>query len=283
MKSNFVLRIPFLIIGFVLCSFAYGQPDQPALTGKKANAVRTDQRIKTDGLLDEEAWKQANVAGDFIMFNPYNGIASKYKTEVRILYDDESLYIGAMMYDDSPDSIYVELGARDDDRINADNFYVEISPFNDGLNGEVFKVTASGVQIDNKLSTGESWEREDTWDAVWESRTAILEKGWSAEIRIPYSALRFSKAAAQLWGINFWREVRRDRETSSWSYVNKEYGSTITHLGELGGLQDITPPLRLSLVPYLSGLTSSWVSAKASPLMQPSFLTSDRCSQMTMC
>jgi len=240
-------------MALISCSLTHGQSDQPELTGRKVNAVRTDQRIRTDGLLDEEAWLQANVAGDFIMYNPYNGIASKYSTEVRVLYDDEALYLGAMMYDDSPDSIFTELGARDDDNINSDNFYVEISPFNDGLNGEVFKVTASGVQIDNKLSTGDSWEREDTWDAVWESRTAILENGWSAEIRIPYSALRFSKGAAQMWGINFWREVRRDRETSSWSFVTKEYGSTITHMGELGGLGDITPPLRLSLVPYVSG------------------------------
>lgn len=243
----------YIITLLIFYSNLHGQNINADLAVRKLDAVRTEQRIRADGLLDEEAWLRANVAGDFIMYNPFNGIASKYNTEVRVLYDDEALYIGAMMYDDSPDSIFTELGARDDDNINSDNFYVEISPFNDGLNGEVFKVTASGVQIDNKLSTGESWEREDTWDAVWESRTAILENGWSAEIRIPYSALRFSKAAAQLWGINFWREVRRDRETSSWSFVTKEYGSTITHLGELGGLQDITPPLRLSLVPYVSG------------------------------
>ncbi len=242
-----------LILALISCSLSNGQPVQPELKGRKVNAVRTDQRIRTDGLLDEESWLRANVAGDFIMYNPYNGISSKYRTEVRVLYDDESLYLGAMMYDDYPDSIFTELGARDDEDVNADNFYVEISPFNDGLNGEVFKVTASGVQIDNKLSTGESWEKEDTWDAVWESRTAILENGWSAEIRIPYSALRFSKGSAQMWGINFWREVRRDRETSSWNFVTKEYGSTITHLGELGGLRDIAPPFRLSLVPYVSG------------------------------
>jgi hypothetical protein len=139
------MRIPVLIMALISCSLTNGQPDQPELTGRKVNAVRTDQRIKADGLLDEKAWLQANVAGDFIMYNPYNGIASKYRTEVRVLYDDEALYLGAMMYDDSPDSIFTELGARDDDNINSDNFYVEISPFNDGLNGEVFKVTASSA------------------------------------------------------------------------------------------------------------------------------------------
>ena len=240
-----------MLLGF--CLIGNAQYNDQDLTGRKLDAVRTDERIRADGLLDEEAWLKANVTGDFIMYNPYNGRPSGYRTEVRVLYNDEALFIGAMMYDDSPDSIFTELGARDDDDINADNFYVEISPFNDGLNGEVFKVTASNVQIDNKLSTGDEWFHEDTWDAVWESRTAILDNGWSAEIIIPYSSLRFSKAAAQMWGINFWREVRRDREVSSWSFVNKEYGATITHLGELGGLKGITPPLRLSLVPYVSG------------------------------
>ena len=172
----------FFSILLVFCPMVNAQFNDQDLTGKILDAVMTDQRIRADGLLDEEAWLKANVAGDFIMYNPYNGIPSGYRTEVRVLYNDEALFIGAMMYDDSPDSIFTELGARDDNDINADNFYVEISPFNDGLNGEVFKVTASNVQIDNKLSTGDEWFHEDTWDAVWESRTAILQNGWSAEI-----------------------------------------------------------------------------------------------------
>lgn len=155
-----IALLVFVLI--ILCSAAGAQNSSPDLAGRQLIALRTDKRIKADGLLDDEAWLRANVAGDFIMYNPYNGVPSKYRTEVRVLYDDEALWIGAMMYDPSPDSIFTELGARDDDNINSDNFYVEISPFNDGLNGEVFKVTASGVQIDNKLSTGESWEREDT-------------------------------------------------------------------------------------------------------------------------
>jgi len=139
LNSYSIMRMQALILALISCSLTNGQSDQPELTARKVNAVRTVQRIMTDGLLNEEAWLQANVAGDFIMYNPYNGIASKYRTEVRVLYDDEALYIGAMMYDDSPDSIFTELGARDDDNINSDNFYVEISPFNDGLNGELIQ------------------------------------------------------------------------------------------------------------------------------------------------
>jgi hypothetical protein len=158
-----------------------------------------------------------------------------------------------MMYDSIPDSIFAELGQRDEGDINADHFWVEISPFNDGLNGEMFKVSASNVQIDNKMTTAESWGHNDTWDAVWHSRTRISEEGWIAELKIPYSALRFPRSASQLWGINFWREVRRVRETSSWNFVTKEFGASIAHMGELAGIRDVKPPLRLSLVPYVSG------------------------------
>lgn len=220
---------------------------------KRAEAVRISGSIQIDGRLDEPYWQGVSAATDFIIYNPQNGVPSANRTEVRLLYDDDALYIGAVMYDSTPDSIFAELGQRDDGDINADHFWVEISPFNDGLNGDMFKVSASNVQIDNKMTTTESWEHSDTWDAVWQSRTSINDEGWIAEIKIPYSALRFPRSAVQLWGINFWREVRRTRETSSWNFVTKEFGSSISHLGEMAGIKDVKPPLRLSLVPYVSG------------------------------
>ncbi len=223
------------------------------LQKKNIVAVRTQTSPKIDGIINEGEWKNAVAASDFVMYAPYSGIPSKYSTEVRVLYDDNALYISAIMYDTHPDSIFLELGSRDAQNLNADHFYIELSPFNDGLNGELFKVSASNVQIDNKLQTSQSFYHDDTWDAVWESKTSITDSGWSAEIRIPYSALRFPKSENQTWGINFWREVRRSRETSSWNYVSKEIGSTIAHLGVMTGIRNIKPPLRLSLTPYLSG------------------------------
>jgi len=245
----------FLILIFSAMDAAVSYGATGARREKRSvTAVRATDRINIDGLLDEPDWSKPVPATDFIIYNPRNGVPSSYRTEVRVLYDDDALYIGAMMFDDQPDSIFTELGQRDKGDINADHFYIEISPFNDGLNGELFKVSASNVQIDNKLTTTDSWGRNpDTWDAVWDSRTAITDKGWIAEIRIPYSALRFAKSTTQLWGINFWREVRRTRETSSWNFVTKEFGSTIAHLGELTGIRDVEPPLRLSFVPYVSG------------------------------
>ncbi|HUW92124.1 MAG TPA: DUF5916 domain-containing protein [Bacteroidales bacterium] len=246
------------IIGILFFTFsgrAAAQERQGIDLQKKIiNAVRADAAPRIDGVPDDEIWQKGALATDFIMYNPYNGISSKYRTEVRILYDDDALYIGAMMFDSAPDSIFTELGPRDADNLNADNFWIEISPFNDGLYGEQFKVYASNVQADIKLNSGEDdYHREDTWDAVWESATGITAEGWYAEIRIPYSALRFPKSENQTWGINFFREVRRTRETSSWSFVTKEYGSSVAHMGGLTGITNVTPPLRLSLIPYVSG------------------------------
>lgn len=247
--------VPVLLLLFFLFINVFGvsATERVQRDRRRAEAFRTEERIHIDGRLEEESWQMPVPASDFIIYNPQNGVPSSFRTEVRVLYDDDALYVGALMFDDRPDSIYTELGQRDKGNINADHFYIEISPFNDGLNGEMFKVSASNVQIDNKLTTTESWNHQDTWDAVWESRTGITDEGWVAEIRIPYSALRFPKAAEQVWGINFWREVRRNRETSSWNFVTKEFGSAIAHLGELTGIRNVKPPLRLSLVPYVSG------------------------------
>jgi hypothetical protein len=225
------------------------------LSTKKTNAVRVGIAPKIDGKLDEEVWQKGMIAGDFIQYTPVSGKPATLRTEVRVLYDDNALYIGAVMFDPNPDSIYTDLGKRDSDRnINADVFGFDICPYNDGINGYSFKISASGVQTDGKQGGGnEPGHNDNTWDAVWQSSASITENGWVAELKIPYSALRFPKTQIQTWGINFWREIRRTREQSSWNYVNKDIGSIYNHLGELGGISDIEPPLRLSLTPYVSG------------------------------
>jgi hypothetical protein len=152
--------------------------------------------------------------------------------------------------------------------INADNFSIELCPYNDGINGFRVKVTAYGVQSDSRIEQfefgmpgggrrgggggmmmagGGGFGSQDNWDAVWESDVKINEKGWVAEFKIPYSALRFPKEEIQTWGINFWREVRRIKEQSSWNYVNRDIGSSINHLGELCEICEVKPPLRLSV------------------------------------
>lgn len=235
---------------------------------KVFEAIRTPVPPKIDGYIDDEAWSLAPVAKDFVQYSPFSGRPASHPTEVRLLYDNEAIYIAAVMFDPNPDSIFVHLGQRDsDNNINADQFHIELSTFNDGINGETFKVSASGVQSDSKARSSAGtmgWGRADmSWDAVWESKVRVTEDGWVAEIKIPFSALRFPKLEEQTWGINFWREIRRYREQSSWSYVNREIGTNFNHLGELRGLSNLIPPLRLSFTPYLSGYIEKYNGEKA--------------------
>lgn len=257
MNLRFILFALFVFYGLIL-NIGTVFP-QAADNDKSLAAVRAIAPPVIDGNIDEGVWNNSNIAGDFVQYSPYGGQLSRLNTEVRFLFDDVAVYIAAVMYDNAPDSIYRHLGRRDNDNdLNADFFYVDISTFNDGLNGETFKVSASGVQSDMKARSSEpgrgEWGRGDkSWDAVWYSSVSINDSGWVAEIRIPYSALRFPSHQVQTWGVNFWREIRRYREISSWNYVDRQAGSTFNHLGEVTNLSDIVPPVRLSFTPYVSG------------------------------
>ncbi|TFH35049.1 MAG: hypothetical protein E4G95_07380, partial [Bacteroidia bacterium] len=266
--SGLIAFITFYILTISVPLHATEGPlkDDSMLARKNMVAVKVSDSPKIDGFLDEPVWQESSLAADFIQYSPLNGKMSDYRTEVRILYDNDAIYIGAIMFDPHPDSIYTQLGPRDsDNNLNADRFSLDISPYNDGINGAQFKVSASNVQTDRPPRSGGDMGHGggDTWDAVWDSKTTITEYGWIAEIKIPYSALRFPKEGKQTWGINFWREVRRTRELSSWNYVDRETGTTFNHLGELSNIVDIKPPLRLSLTPYVSAYLEKYDSEKA--------------------
>lgn len=218
---------------------------------KTLKAFRIQTAPKIDGILNDKAWNDAIIARDFVQMEPYNGQPSSQKTEVKLMYDDNAIYIGAMLYDTAPDSIFSEFSKRDDMGVS-DNFGIHIDPYNDALNAYGFFVNPAGVQRDVKVA--EQRFRDDrSWDAVWESQTLRVDNGWVVEIKIPYSALRFPKKDIQDWGINFFREIKRYREVSTWNFIDKEINGVKTQAGNLEGLENISPPLRLSAVPYLSG------------------------------
>ncbi|MEI7594537.1 MAG: DUF5916 domain-containing protein [Bacteroidota bacterium] len=239
MKSVFTF-----ILVFNFLAFGIAQNSKKSISAEKIS-----ESITIDGVLDEAAWKNAIKATDFVVFEPINASKPKSQTEVSVLYNDNSIFIGAVLYDSAPDSILRELGERDDELINADMFAVALYPFNDGQNDFRFKVSASGVQFDIK-NTSTSYDIQ--WDAVWKSKTRITKDGWIVEIEIPYSAIRFPDSENQTWGINFWRNNRRYRELSSWNYVNNKTDNEGIQVGELININNIKAPLRLSFTPYLA-------------------------------
>ena len=212
-------------------------------------AVRINQPIKIDGLLDEALWAEALPATDFIQNRPKPGPHETHPTEVRVLYDDAAIYVGAVMHDVAADSIPRELTARDNFG-NTDFIGIFLDTYHDQLNGYAFFVTTGGVQMDARYSPagGEDFN----WNAVWESRTALRGTDWVAEMRIPYSAVRFSAADVQRWGLNFMRQRKRDNAAYFWNEVRPQVDGFVNQWGDLTGIQGVKPPLRLSLTPYVS-------------------------------
>ncbi len=224
------------------------------LDKKEVSATKIPDNIKIDGLLDEEEWQNADIAKDFYVYIPNNKSKSYQRTEVKILYSDKAIYVGAVMYDSSPDSIFNQFCARDDYDANSDFFWFTLSTYNDGQNSYNFGTSPTNIQTDSKTSNNNG---DFSWDAVWHSGAKITEFGWVAEFKIPYSALRFSSEENQVWGVNFWRQIRRIREISSWNYVDNTDNDLISQGGGLTNIKNITPPLRLAFYPYISDYIES--------------------------
>jgi hypothetical protein len=207
--------------------------------------------VTVDGKLDEEIWKTVPIATDFVMFEPDNGkpIPENKKTEVKVLYDNDAIYIGALLYDNEPNKILKEITQRDDTG-TSDVFGIFINGFNDGQQDFRFLVTASDCQADCQATdtNGEDY----SWDAIWSSKVKITDFGWVVEMRIPYAALRFSGENKQTWGVNFFREIRRDRQKYSWNFIDSKIGTFTQQSGTLEGIENIKTPTRLFLMPYSS-------------------------------
>ena len=234
---------------FVFCLsfffFSYSQT-----TKKTVSALRITKSPTIDGVLNELFWEKAEVAKDFVMFEPGDGGNEREdkKTTVKIAYDNEAIYFGATMYDTNPEEIPMQFGGRDQFG-TVDFFLISINPNNDGQNDTEFAVMSTGAQGDAKVSSG----REDfSWNAVWDSNVKINTNSWVVEIKIPYAALRFSNTNIQTWGINFHRRINNLNEQYVWNYIDKKVGEITQYSGEITGIKDIKPPTRLSFSPYAS-------------------------------
>lgn len=224
----------------------------PLPLSKQLNASKYKGKLpQIDGLLNDSIWHSASIATDFIQYEPNNGIPASERSEVRFAYTDEAIYVGAILYDSNPKSILKELSRRDViESIKSDYFSVLLSPYNDGINAVEFMVSAAGVQADVNYS---GYTEDSNWDAVWVSAVQHTEVGWIVEIKIPYSALRFSTKANQTWGINFTRRVKSKNEVESWSPVDNGIKGVTNQLGSVTGISELKPPIRLAFYPYISG------------------------------
>jgi hypothetical protein len=218
-------------------------------------ASRTTAPIRLDGALDESAWKDAEVATGFVQSEPRDGQPATEQTEVRVLFDGENIYIGAHMHDSDPSRLVVNDLRKDFREEDQDDFEVIFDTFTDRRNGYVFMTNPAGARVDRQIAN-EGREINSSWDAIWDVKTRQVADGWTAELRIPFRALRFDKSTTQPWGINFARRVRRKNETAYWSPVPRAF--TLYRLSRAGNLTGVAvgnASRDLRVKPYILGST----------------------------
>ena len=230
--------------------------------GPSMQAAPAESSINIDGRLDDEAWAAAEPAIGFRQFEPNEGAPATYRTEVRILYGENSLYVGATMFDDDVEAIEQALGRRDE--LNrADWFILALDSYFDRRTANVFAVNAAGVQFDGLMEPqsggpgggpdggGPNEGYDESWDAVWYSDVSVNSEGWFAELRVPYSMLRFSKEEVQTWGIHLTRRIPRLGEQAEWPLVPRTHrGNLIAQFALLDGIRGVDPRRNIQFRPY---------------------------------
>ena len=264
---SLVLLIPFLL--FTAAAQA-GVTDRSAPATRSASAVRSRGAIAIDGRLAEETWALAPAIADLVQRNPDEGRPATERTEVRLAYDDDALYVGARLFDRRPDAIVRRLSRRDAD-VSADLFRVYLDPHHDHKTGVVLTVSAAGSQAEAWLSN--DFERDSSWDGVWEAAVTVDAEGWTVEIRVPFSQLRFAPGDRQTWGLNVSRYIQRNNEEDWWVLVPKTDTRLVSAFGHVDGLDGIVPRRHLEVLPYVTTSIERMLTAQpGDPFRGPSRL-----------
>jgi len=225
----------------IICMAAHAQ-------SRSVRAVRASEKILVDGILNETVWGSAPAETAFTQRDPDEGMPATEQTELRIAYDDANIYFGIRLLDREPAQIVRRLSRRDDEA-NADFIGIQLSPYRDKLTGAIFWVSAAGVQRDATIFNDTN--ADFSWEGVWESVARITDDGWTTEIRIPFSQLRFPESARQIWGINVARFIQRKNETVWLLLVPKGESGMASRMLDLEGLDGIESRRHLDLMPYL--------------------------------
>lgn len=242
------MKKAFLLLGFSLCGaiFLTGQEnsERKAYFTKRIEGAAP----KIDGTLDDQAWDAVPWAGDYVQFEPDQGAEPGEETAFKILYDDDNLYIAYRCYDREPDKIVSRMSRRDG--FEGDWVEINIDSYHDLRTAFSFTLSVSGVKGDEFVSNdGNNWD--ESWNPIWYAATQIDAEGWTGEVRIPFSQLRFSGAEEQVWGIQSTRRLFRKEERSTWQYIPRNDAAWVSRFGELRGIKGIKPHKPLEIQPYV--------------------------------
>ena len=216
-------------------------------TATAARASRVTTPPVLDGRTDDMAWATAQVIDEFLEYEPNEGKTSRFRTEVRVIYDDRYLYVLARMFDPAPDSI-VSLLSRRDVRTASEQLKLVIDSYNDKKTAFQFATNPAGVKRDYYVSNDNN--EDGSWDAVWDVATKVDSVGWVAEFRIPFSQIRYAPGDEHTFGLIIVRDIARTGERLSWPLIKRNVNGYVSQAGALGGIGRLPSPRRLELLPY---------------------------------
>lgn len=206
--------------------------------------------ISVDGILNESVWNNHSGFSDFVQRDPIEGAQPTETTIIKLGYDENSLYLAAEMHDSSPDSIMARLTRRDE-WVDCDNIMLCLDPYNDKRSGYYFALNAAGTQLDG-VFYNDSWD-DGSWDGVWEGKVHRNNKGWTAEMKIPFSQMRFNQSDNIVWGINFRRIIGRKNEYDYLVFIPKKESGFVSHFATLTGFENISGSGKVEVLPYITG------------------------------
>jgi len=215
-----------------------------------------------NGILDDEVWQSGNWAGGFTQNEPFNGMPETQRTEFKILFDDNNLYVAIKAYDTAPDSIVNRLTRRDE--ADGELAGIILDSFHDLRTGFLFGVSSAGVKYD-QMFTNDSGNGDSSWDPNWWVKTTLNKEGWVAEMKIPFSQVRFDKNSGEVWGLDVARVLYRKNETTFWQHIPRDAPGMVHLFGELKGLDQIKPRKIFDVTPYGVARTETFKSVPENP------------------
>jgi hypothetical protein len=255
--KNFLL---ILVILFIISGTASGQ----APGKKRYKATYSAVPPVIDGKVNDDVWKNGGWVDDFTQYEPYNGQKPSQRTEFNIIFDDNNLYVAVKSFDLNPDSIVKRLTRRD--QVDGDMVGVVFDSFHDLRTGFMFGASVAGVKFDQMLNNdGES--QDETWDPNWWVATSVDSLGWIAEMKIPFSQLRFEKGSDEVWGLDVFRTIYRKQEMSFWQHISKDAPGMIHLMGEMSGIEAVKPRKIFDVTPYGVAKLETFEAEEGNPFL----------------
>ncbi len=239
-------------------------PETPGVpTVPSVRAFRLASAVTIDGALGDAAWQRPPAVTRFLQADPDEGAAPSESTWVWVAYDDEAVYVAARCWDSQPDSILATLVRRDVE-VTADRFYVALDPFHDRRSGYYFGINAAGVLYDGTIYNDNTTDA--AWDGVWEGRARRDAQGWTLEMKIPFSQMRFRRGSEQVWGIDFRRDIARNAEQDWVVFTPKRASGFCSRFPELLGLENGNHAAAIEALPYMTGKAEYQIPDAGDPL-----------------